>query len=44
MSSRSNENHTYFEKLRTYHAVCKVFRGLGATVGLVEPVILVVVL
>ena len=44
MSPRSNEKHTYFEKLRTYHAVCKVFRGLVATVGLVVPVILIVFL
>ena len=33
-SPRSNEMPTYFENLRTYDAVCKVFGGLVAVVGL----------
>ena len=31
---------TYFENLRTYDVVCKIFRGLVAVVGLVESVLL----
>ena len=38
MSPRSNENYAFFEKLTTYDAVCKVFRGLVTVVGLVVSV------